>query len=178
MRQAGGGSSIWAMLTSPLHHPRRLAAGALAIVAAAAIATPALAGQSGSPTTLRFYEESTDVTLTGADGKQKPLGPPVAGDVLDASGTVYAGNHRKHARTPSGTDHTRCTFTGPDSGTCQGEVALGGSLILVRSDLASDTFTVWYGTGRYRKATGTGTTKTVSEERNDSDVVVRLTRGG
>jgi hypothetical protein len=171
----GAGSRISTIITLPHITPRRLLAGALATAAVAAVATPALAAQT-SPRTLRFYESPTAITLTDASGKAKDItaGAPAAGDTLDVAGKLYVGTHRHHGRRVVGTDHTRCTFTAPDAGTCQGEVAMGGSLILVRSALTDDGFTVWYGTGRFAGATGTGTTTTVSEQRNDSDVVVHL----
>jgi hypothetical protein len=159
------------MISLLRNHRRRLVAGVLATAAAAAVATPAIAGQSQIKT-LRFFEKPSGVSLTTADGTAKQ-GPPAAGDILDVAGVLYKGDHRRHARRPAGTDHTRCVFTGPESGTCQGEVALGGSLILVRSALGGNPFEVWYGTGRYTGITGTGTTTTVDEETNASDVVLR-----
>jgi hypothetical protein len=178
MRRGGGGSSIWSMLTSPFHHPRRLVAGALAIAASVAVATPALAGQSETRT-LRFYERSNDFRLTDAAGKAKQPGPPpAAGDVLDVAGVIYAGNHRKHGSQAIGTDHTRCVFTAPDAGTCQGEVAIGGSLILVKSALGGNPFTVWWGTGRFKGITGTGGMTSVGgDDSNVSDVVLRYRIG-
>jgi hypothetical protein len=158
------------MFTSLLIHRRRIVAGALVIAATAAVATPALGGQSQTKT-LRFFARANDFSLTTADGTPKQ-GPPAAGDILDVAGVLYRGDHRRHARRPSGTDHTRCVFTGPESGTCQGEVALGGSLILVRSALGGNPFTAWWGTGRFKGITGTGTSTSVGET-NDSDVVLR-----
>ena len=163
-------------MNTPLRtHGRRLLAGALAIAATAAVATPAHAGQTK---TLRFFEQPNDIKLTAANGTPKDItaGPPAAGDILDVSGNLYRGDHRRHGTKVVGTDHTRCTFTGPDSGTCQGEVAIGNSLILVRSDLTEDSFTVWYGTGAFKGITGTGTTKEVGND-NASDVVLRYELG-
>jgi hypothetical protein len=163
------------MNTSPHITARRLLAGVVAIAATAAVATPAHAAQTR---TLRFFEKTDTVRLTTADGTPKDIskGGPAAGDILDASGVLYRGNHRHHSRGVVGTDHTRCVFTGPDSGTCQGEVALGNSLILVRSDLTDDSFTMWWGTGRFKGVEGTGTSKTVGDG-NDSDVVVHYRIG-
>ena len=175
MTPAGRERSVRGMFTLLRTHHRRLLAGVLATAAAAAVATPAVAGQSQTRT-LRFFDKTTAVSLTTADGQPKQ-GAPAAGDILDVAGVEYRGDHRHHARRPSGTAHTRCVFTGPDSGTCQGEVALGGSLILVRSPLGGNPFEIWYGTGRFKGITGTGTTTTVSEESNDSDVVLRYRRG-
>jgi hypothetical protein len=169
--------SVPGMFTLLRTHHRRLLAGVLATAATAAVATPAVAGQSQTRT-LRFFEHTTDVRLTTADGTPKSAGPPAAGDILDVQGVFYRGNHRHHARRPSGTDHSRCVFTGPDSGTCQGEVAIGGSLILDRSALGGNPFEVWYGTGRFKGITGSGTATSVGgEESNDSDVVLRYRIG-
>jgi hypothetical protein len=164
------------MISTYRKHHRRLIAGALAIAATAAVVTPAVAGQSQTKT-LRFFDKATDFRMTSADGTVKQPGPPVAGDIIDVSGTLYAGNHRRHARKASGTNHTRCVFTGPDTGTCQGEVAIGGSLILVKSDLGGNPFTAYWGTGRFKGITGTGSMTSIGEESNDSDVVLRYTKG-
>jgi hypothetical protein len=172
---AGGELSVRGMFTLLRTHHRRLLVGVLATAAAAAVATPAVAGQSQTKT-LRIYEKPTDVRLTTADGQPKE-GPPAAGDILDAGGVLYRGDHRHQSRHAIGTDHTRCVFTGPDSGTCQGEAALGGSLILTRNSLTDDSFEIWYGTGRFQGITGSVTATTVSDERNDSDVVVRYKIG-
>ena len=68
-------------MNTPLRtHGRRLLAGALAIAATAAVATPAHAGQTK---TLRFFEKTTDVHLTSADGTPKQ-GVPAVADILDA----------------------------------------------------------------------------------------------
>jgi hypothetical protein len=162
------------MISTYRKHHRRLIAGALAMAATAAVVTPAVAGQSQTKT-LRFFDKAGDFRLTSADGTVKQPGPPAAGDILDVSGTLYRGNHTRHARKASGTDHTRCVFTGPESGSCQGEVAIGGSLILVKSDLGGNPFTVYWGTGRFKGITGTGTTTTIGDG-NDSDVVLRYRR--
>jgi hypothetical protein len=159
------------MISHLRNHRRRLVAGVLVTAAAAAVATPAVAGQSQIKT-LRFYEKTNDFSLTTADGTPKQ-GPPAAGDILDVAGVLYRGDHRRHSRRAVGTDHTRCVFTGPDSDTCQGEVAIGGSLILVRSATGGNPFEAWWGTGRFKGITGSATTTTVSDELNDSDVVLR-----
>jgi hypothetical protein len=164
-------SSVCSMNTPLRTHARRLLAGALAIAATAAVATPAHAGQTK---TLRFFEKANDFSITTSDGtpKNPSAGPPAAGDILDVAGVLYRGDHRRHGSKVVGTDHTRCVFTGPDSGTCQGEVALGNSLILVRSALGGNPFTAWWGTGEFKGITGTGTTRAVGHS-NNSDVVLR-----
>ena len=163
------------MITPPRTTGRRLLACALAIAATAAVATPAHAGQTK---TLRFFEKSNHLSFTTATGapKDPSAGPPAAGDILDVAGVLYRGDHRRHGSRVVGTDHTRCVFTGPDSGTCQGEVAIGNSLILVKSDLGGNPFTAWWGTGAFKGISGTGTTKSVGET-NNSDVVLRYRIG-
>lgn len=160
------------MITRPHTHLRRLLAGTLAIAAAAAVATPAQAGQTK---TLRLFEKTTDVTLTSADGTPKQ-GAPAPGDILDASGDLYRGNHRHHGARRVGTDHTRCTFTAPDTATCATEVAIGGSLILVRSGADGERFTAWYGTGAFKGITGGGTSHNLGNS-NNSDIVLRYRLG-
>ena len=76
------------------------------------------------------------------------------------------------ATRPVGTDHTRCTFTAPDTATCATEVAIGGSLILVRTTGEGEGFTAWYGTGAFKGITGTGTSHNLGQT-NNSDVVLR-----
>jgi hypothetical protein len=173
--QGAAKPSVCSMNTPPRTTGRRLLACALAIAATAAVATPAHAGQTK---TLRFFEKATDVSLTTSDGtpKDPSAGPPAAGDILDVAGTLYRGDHRNHGSRPVGTDHTRCVFTGPDSGTCQGEAAIGNALLLVRSALSDDQFTIWWGTGAFRGVSGTGTTKSVGDT-NNSDVVLRYRVG-
>jgi hypothetical protein len=164
--------SVCSMNTPLRTHGRRLLAGALAIAATAAVATPAHAGQTK---TLRFFEKTTDVHLTSADGTPKQ-GPPAVGDILDASGDVYRGDHRRHSARPVGTDHTRCTFTAPDTATCATEVAIGGSLILVRTTGEDEGFTAWYGTGAFKGITGSGTSHNLGQT-NNSDIVLRYRLG-
>jgi hypothetical protein len=163
------------MITPLRTNARRLLAGALAIAATAAVATPAHAGQTK---TLRFFEKATDFSLTTSDGtpKDPSAGAPAAGDILDVAGNLYRGDHKNHGNKVVGTDHTRCVFTGPDSGTCQGEAAIGNSLVLVRSALSDDTFTIWWGTGEYKGISGTGTSTSVGDS-NNSDVVLRYRLG-
>jgi hypothetical protein len=163
------------MITPPRTTGRRLLACALAIAATAAVATPAHAGQTK---TLRFFEKSIHLSFTTSTGapKDPSAGPPAAGDVLDVSGVLFRGDHRRHGSRVVGTDHTRCVFTGPDSGSCQGEAAIGNALILVRSELSQDTFSIWWGTGPFKGISGTGTTKSIGET-NNSDVVLRYRIG-
>ena len=165
-------SSVCSMNTPLRTHGRRLLAGALAIAATAAVATPADAGQTK---TLRFFEKTTDVRLTSADGTPKQ-GAPAVGDILDASGDLYRGDHRRHGDKVVGTDHTRCTFTAPDTAACATEVAIGGSLILARTTGEDEGFTVWYGTGAFKGITGSGTSHNLGQS-NDSDVVLRYRLG-
>ena len=162
------------------HVPRSTGAAswpcALAIAATAAVATPAHAAQTK---TLRFFDKGNTSASRPRTGRRRTSPParPAAGDILDASGTLYRGNHRHHGSRVVGTDHTRCVFTGPDSGTCQGEVALGNSLILVQQRPHRRLVHHLVGHRPVQAASrATGQSKR-SANGNNSDVVVRYRIG-
>ena len=64
----------------------------------------------------------------------------------------------------------------PDTATCATEVAIGGSLILVRTTGEDEAFTAWYGTGAFKGITGSGTSHNLGQT-NNSDVVLRYQLG-
>ena len=141
----------------------------ISLAACAALVLPATA--SAKSQTLRFFDKPTDIVLTQADGTviDHPPYPDVApGDTLDIYSLDYAGNHKKHAKKPSASSHTRCVFSGPGEPTCEANVAIGSALLFFKGDSLS------VGTGIFRGATGTATNKNVSDEDNSSDIVVKL----
>jgi hypothetical protein len=162
------------MLTAIRTHPLRTAfvAGVAAVLCAVAL-WPSSGQAAGRTQTLRFFEKSVSVTLTQADGtviKRPPFPEAKPGDVLDANGLEYAGNHRRHAAHASGSSHVRCTFTAAGTEpTCQAHVAFGGSMLVFDGNPG----TLVNGTGRYQGATGRVLTN--REVEGGSDVVARIT---
>lgn len=166
MRRARAKRSVFGMLT----HTLRTAAltAALSLVAAAS------AQAAGKTETLRFFSKVEQVTLTHADGTvvTDPSVQPVAGDRLDVFASDFAGNHAKHAKQSTASEHVQCLFTAaspePD---CVSHVAIGGSLLIFEGSPAK----LIGGAGRYLGATGRVVSNKTVGDSNDSDVVARIT---
>jgi hypothetical protein len=146
---------------------------AIAVVALAL--SPAAAQAAGKTETLRFYSKEVAMTFTTADGTVQqgvPQGEPQAGDVLDIYAVDYKGNHRRHAKRWSMSDHTRCSFGTTGEPECVTHLAIGGSLLIAEGFPG----TIVGGTGRYQGATG----RVVGNEevKGGSDIVVRVNLRG
>ena len=114
--------------------------------------------------------------LASADGAPKQ-GAPAVGDILDASGDVYRGDHRRHSvASRRHGSHPVHVHRRPTAATCATEVAIGGSLILVRTTGEDEGFTAWYGTGDFKGISGSGTSHNLGQT-NNSDVVLRYKLG-
>jgi hypothetical protein len=148
-------------------------------VLALAVLVPAASAKTA---TIHLFSRETSATfLTPRGDPLPPNTQPTVGDVNDITGVDYVGNHKHHARTPTGSDHLHCTLTGLTGdgakAVCDGQIALGGSMLLVNADSLSlpDSngplvFRINAGTGAYRHARGTITATTVG---NNTDFVIR-----
>jgi hypothetical protein len=144
-----------------------------ALTGAAALAmgkSAASASGPGKVETLRFFSKDVAIRLTTADGtvfRKPPFPQPQPGDVLEVNSLDYVGNHRRHARHWSASQHLRCVFsTGePD---CEAQVAIRGSLLI----FGGNPGTLINGTGRYQGATGRVIRN--KEVRGGNDVVARI----
>jgi hypothetical protein len=147
---------------------------AAALTAALAVLGTASAQAAGKTETLRFFSKVDQVTLTHADGTvvTDPSVQPVAGDRIDVFASDFAGNHAKHAKQATASEHVQCLFTAaspePD---CVSHVAIGGSLLIFEGSPAK----LIGGAGRYLGATGRVISNKTIGESNDSDVVARIT---
>src|SRR4051794_14187195 len=148
-----------------LNHPFRTAA-----VAAVMTLVP-VASASAKTETLRFFSKVDKLQLTHADGTvvDDPPGPPVAGDRLDVYSSDYAGNHTRHAKKPTASEHSICIFGSSPEPDCISHVALGGSLLIFDGDALIG------GSGKYLNATGKVISNKTIGDSNDSDVVARIT---
>jgi hypothetical protein len=156
-----------------ISHRTRTALPALVAVSAIAL-WPGAADAKGRTETLRYFFKDAGITLTKSDGKvyrSEPLPEPGAGDVLDVYSLGYKGNHRRHARRWSVSDHVSCTFsTGePD---CLSHTAIGGSMLIFVGFPGK----LIAGTGRYQGATG----RVISnkEVEGGSDAVAKIQLAG
>jgi hypothetical protein len=152
----------------------------------AAMLSLLVAGSASAATTLHFYDKQVSSVFKGPNGQ--PLSPnavPTAGDSFENTDLYYVGNHKHHAKKWTASGHLVCTFTsitGPMSGTatCDGQIAIGGSMLLAEnvalSFSSSPTVVVPItgGTGKFRgahghvKSTGIGNT-------NNSDITITYT---
>lgn len=133
-------------------------------------------------TTYHFF--SKDVYSRISDANGNPVSPnamPVAGDRFSFASDDYVGNHRHHARRATASDHVVCTIMPNGKGLCDGQISIGGSMIL-GDDFVLDfsaqgpsvtVLKITGGTGRYRHARGTIVAKSVSQ--NTTDLTIRVT---
>ncbi|WP_028068108.1 hypothetical protein [Solirubrobacter soli] len=147
-----------------LNHPLRTIA-----LTAALVLVPA-ASASAKTETLRFFSKVDKLTLTHADGTvvDTPTGPPVAGDRLDIYSSDFAGNHARHAKKSTASEHVVCTFTSAPEPDCIAHVAIGGSLLIFRGN------TLIGGSGKYLDATGKVVSNETVGDSNDSDIVAKI----
>ena len=148
-----------------LNHPFRTA-----LIATALTLVPA-ASASAKTETLRFFSKVDKLTLTHADGTvvDTPTGPPVAGDRLDIYASDFAGNHKRHAKKATASEHVVCMFSSAPEPDCVAHVAIGGSMLIFKGD------TLIGGAGKYLNATGKVISNETVGDSNDSDVVAKIT---
>ena len=153
----------------------------LARMTGVALATMAMlaATASAKTITLHYFFTKGSVTLTDSAGHpQNPHKRPVAGDFGDEIGLAYPGNHRHHAKRWTASYHLRCVFTSSKRATCDGQIAIGGSMLLANGahpNLGGNIggLTINGGTGAFRRAQGTLTSVSPGNNKN-SDITIRL----
>jgi hypothetical protein len=108
--------------------------------------TPAAGAGEPKTETLRFFSKEVSTTLTHPDGsvERGSFSEPQPGDVLDFNSLDYVGDHRRHAKRWSASDHGRCEFTTGEP-KCISHVAIGGSLLVFEGFPGK----LINGTGRY-----------------------------
>jgi hypothetical protein len=158
------------MFTSRLH--RFLAGGSVLLaLGGAAVPLAAVAGPAGAATVaaaaatkLAFFEQENSFRQTGS--------------TVEFTSLLFAGTKAHHAVHWTGTDHFLCTF--PAAGgapRCEGEVALGGSMLLIEGAGGQGTFSIPIvgGTGRYQDAKGRERVQDLAGSSN-SNLILTLTR--
>ena len=142
-------------------HRRLLAAAVSAALAFGGL----FAGSAGAKSeTLRLYQVGGPTQFYNASGDPINLNPPATllqpGDSFDETDLDYAGTAKHHASHWTASDHFTCTFTNADTGKCDYQIAIGGSLLL------GNNFTLYFtkpeavapiseGTGAFHGAHGT-----------------------
>lgn len=163
---------------------RRSVVVVLPVIAAGMIAAAA----SGRPAkiTWHFFQKGETSSFTDSAGHSiNPNQPPPLGAVFKATDRDYLGNHKHHARNYAATDHVRCVVTTGVSSTgtigakCDGQIAIGGSMLLAEGVNGTLTPTativpVSGGTGKYQGYKGVA--KSVIVRNNNSDLTVSVHR--
>jgi hypothetical protein len=127
---------------------------------------------------LKFFSQSESVKLTDPSGNPLANGGPAAGDRLVSTDRNFVGNHKHHAKRYTSTDHLSCTFTSAAAAVCDGQIAIGSSLVFsdrVPVNLSEPNLTIPLtgGTGRFKGMKGTAVAKAVAGS-DDTDVVITL----
>lgn len=143
--------------------------------------TVSLTGVGSGPTavplsggnTLAFYTVQQTLRFTSAAGKRLPnVNATKVNDSYDSTDLYYAGTKKHHASSFSASDHLACTYTSAAVQTCNNQIAIGGSLLLLNNvvEPASGPPTVSApinaGTGTYQNTTGrweSGTNTVISQ---------------
>ena len=158
----------------------RVVGASTAVLLALIVLVPAASAKTAI---LRIFSRETSATFVTPQGRLLPPNTqPTAGDVNDITGVDYRGNHKHHARTPTGSDHLRCRLTGLTASgakaVCDGQIAIAGSMLLVNDESLTlpDSngplvFRINGGTGTYRHAHGKIAATTVG---NNTDFVIRV----
>jgi hypothetical protein len=116
----------------------------LAAAVAAVLATTGLfaGAASAKSRTLHFFQIGGPTQFYNPSGHPINLNPPATlpkpGDSFDETDLNYAGTAAHHASHWTASDHLTCTFTNADTGRCDTQIAIGGSLLL------SNNFTIHF----------------------------------
>jgi hypothetical protein len=130
-------------------------------------------------TTLPFYTVQQTLSFTSAAGQPLPNADATnVGDTYDSTDLYYAGTKQHHAANFSASDHLACTFTTADTQTCNNQIAIGASLLLLNnvvepSSAPTVSAPINAGTGTFQNTRGTWETGTATVE---SDVTITLNR--
>ena len=157
----------------------RIKTGAVSIVAlAGAMLAMSAVPATAKTITLHFFSKQTSSTLTDANGNPvSQNAPPSVGDRLSFSDDDYVGNHTHHAKRATASDHVNCIVSQPGKGLCNGEQAIGGSMLLAEGftiDFTSNgptRVTITGGTLRYKGAHGTLVVKTIGNSNNSDNTI-------
>ena len=159
---------------------RRAVVGVAACLASmAVVAAPA----SAKTTTLHFFEKTVSFTITDANGNPVSMNQqPAAGDRFVIINNEYTGNHKHHSKKPTATVHISCVVGSSGSALCNGEAAMGSSMVLADwftinlSSNGANNVTITGGTGKFAHAHGhIVSTPVGGPNSNNSDTTVTVT---
>jgi hypothetical protein len=155
------------MFTSRLH--RFLAGGSVllalggAAVPLAAAAGAATVAATAAPTKLAFFEQQSSFAQTSK--------------TIEFTSLLFLGTKAHHAAKWTASDHYLCTFSTAGAPICEGQIAIGGSMLLISGPGGQGTFSIPIvgGTGRYHDAKGAERVQDLAGSSN-SNLTLTLTR--
>ena len=137
---------------------------------------------SAKTITLHYFAKQVSVKLMSPAGHHVNYKRPSAGDVGDLIGLAYVGDHNHHAKRWTASFHLRCVFRSSKRSTCDGQIAIGGSMLFaygihpnVRGSFKS--VTISSGTGVFQRAHGTLSFADVANT-HSSDITIRVRASG
>ena len=156
----------------------RIRCAAALVAACATIMAVGASAAAAKTVTLHFFSKQVYTRISDASGHPvAPNAAPAVGDRLSFASDDYTGNHKRHAKQATASDHIVCTLTSNSTALCDGTIAVDGSLILGDDFVlnfnsnAATTVTITGGTGVYRHAHGTVIAKSVG---NNSDLTIKV----
>jgi hypothetical protein len=172
----------WTQLAAaaPGRHRRLLAAAVTAALATAGLFAGVASAKSE---TLHFYQVSGPTQFYNAAGHPINLNPPAtlptAGDSFDETDLDYSGTAKHHVSHWTASDHLTCTFSNADTGVCNFQIAIGGSLLLSNNfalhfQLPEAVVAISEGTGAFRGVHGRFTDVTLPTNSNDAILTMHL----
>jgi hypothetical protein len=149
---------------------------AVALTAMAMIAASA----SAKTITLYYFFKQVSVRMTDAAGHSLNRHTRlVRGDQGDLFGVAYLGRGKHHAKRWTASYHLRCVFRTSTRGTCDGQIAIGGSMLLMTIgnspslEASLSRIAIKGGTGVFQGAHGTATSVSPNNTKT-SDVTIRV----
>jgi hypothetical protein len=154
-------------------------------ITAAALAASVVTAMPADAKTMSFFSKAAGSTFVDPSGNPIQR-EPAAGDITYGTDEDYVGNHAKHAKKATASDHIACTLTKVDPANneidalCDVQIALpGGMLLADRQTLNFATskfsFHLTGGTGKYaRVKKGTVTVTQLGGPTDDSDLTIKF----
>ena len=153
------------------------------LAACAALMAVGASAVAAKTVTLHFFSKQVYSRISDASGKPVTSNAFAVGDRLSFASNDYVGNHKSHAKKATASDHIVCTLTSASTtgftALCDGTIALGGSMILgddfvLNTSSNVTTVQITGGTGRYVKAHGTVTSKSLGANGSNSDLTIKV----
>lgn len=130
--------------------------------------------------TKHFFSVPVYTRTSDASGERLSANAvPTVGERISYADNDYTGNHVRHTKRATASDHTACTVISSTSVLCDGAFAINGALILADDYVLTfppkkkaTTIKITGGTGGYKGASGT---ITATGEGKDLDVTIKVT---